>query len=216
MIGEEQLREVLSNSIRAGVVACNLRTDNGEVEFAWNLEDGKYIPIDCKLPDVFDLIDKYIKSEDLSEQKQLKSQIIDKILKEIKKVQKYQNLTNTIDTCILVIPEGILEIAPEIAGLGKESNVFVCSYRDIFPVAYVLSEKYIHFREQGDIGVYQQIIRSLFQILDKIEQKTNTIQNAITTITNANNFIKRQVVSARQKPTGLEIEQDDDETEPGS
>ena len=131
--------------------------DNGEVEFAWNLEDGKYIPIDCKLPDVFDLIDNYLKSDDVDQQKQIKKQIIEKIKKQIGTIQKYQNQSNTIDSCILVVPEGILEIAPEIVGLGKENRIFVCSYKDVFPVAYVLSDKYMHFKEEGDIGIYRQV-----------------------------------------------------------
>ena len=87
MMGEEQLREVLRNSIKAGVVVCNLKTDNGDVEFGWNLEDGKYIPIDCKLPDIFDLVESYCQSEDITEQKQIKKQLIDKIKIQIKTIQ---------------------------------------------------------------------------------------------------------------------------------
>jgi DNA recombination protein RmuC len=211
IVGEEQLREALAHSIRAGVVACNLKTDSGEVEFAWDLEDGKYIPIDCKLPDVFALLEDYEISEDITEQKMLKNEITKKIEKEIKTVQKYQNQTNTIDVCILVVPEGVLEAVPEIVGLGRESNVFVCSYRDIFPVVYLLQEKYQHFKEQGDVGAYQQLISTLFQILDKIEQKTNAIQTALTTISNANGAIKKQIVVARQKPMGIEAQSDTEE-----
>jgi DNA recombination protein RmuC len=216
MVGEEQLREVLVNSIRTGVVVCCLKMDSGQVEFAWNLEDGKYIPIDCKLPDVFLLLEQYEKSENIEEQKDLKNEIVKKIEKEIKNIQKYQNQTNTIDSCILVVPEGILEFAPEIVGLGRDSNVFVCSYKDVFPVAYLIQEKYQHCKEQGDTGSYRQLISELFQILDKIEQKTNAIQTAITTISNANSAIKKQILVARQKPMGIEVEtkdNDDDNTE---
>jgi len=211
MIGEEQLRQALSNSIRAGVVACNLKTDSGEVEFAWNLEDGKYIPIDCKLPDVFSLLEDYGASEDIDQQKNLKKEIIRKIENEIKTIQKYQNQTNTVDSCILVVPEGILESVPEIVSLGRESNVFVCSYKDVFPVAYLIQEKYTHFKDQGDVGSYRQLISTLFQILDKIEQKTNAIQTAITTITNANSAIKKQILVARQKPSGIDVGEGDKE-----
>jgi len=107
MLGEEHLRQALANSIRAGVVACNLKTDSGEVEFAWNLEDGKYIPIDCKLPDVFALLEEYGTCEDIDQQKTLKKEIIRKIENEIKTIQKYQNQTNTVDSCILVVPEAV-------------------------------------------------------------------------------------------------------------
>ena len=77
--GEEILKEVLSNSIRTGVVATNLDTETGPVEFAWNLEDGKYIPIDSKLPDIFNLVEQYNRSEDQENGKFFKKQIINSI-----------------------------------------------------------------------------------------------------------------------------------------
>lgn len=201
MIGEDLLKEVLSNSIKADVVKYNLKTDGGEIEFAWNLEDGKYIPIDSKLPDVFELLEKYHATEDAKERKEHRKEIIDKTKKEIKRVQKYQNLSNTVDTCLLVVPEGILEIAPELVGIGKEDNVFVCSYKDVFPIAHLLYDQYIRLKEEGDIGKYKQLIKSLFQILEKVSKKTETIEKAVTQIQNANNDIKKEVNKGKNKET---------------
>ena len=206
MIGEDLLKEVLSNSIKAGVIECGLKTENGEVEFAWNLEDGRYIPIDSKLPDVFKLLELYNSMDDIDKQKEYKKEIIEKIKKEIKIVQKYQNLNNTIDSCLLVVPEGILEIAPELVGVGKEDNVFVCSYKDVFPITHVLQDQYIRLKEEGDIGKYKSIIKVLFQIIDKINKKTETIEKAVTQIKNANESIQSEVVKAKSKETEEEEE----------
>ena len=201
MVGEELLKDVLRDSIKAEVIKCNLKTDNGEVEFAWNLEDGRYIPVDSKLPDVFQLLDIYNQTEDIEERRSLKKEIVDKVKKEVKRVQKYQNLSNTTDSCILVVPEGVLEVAPELVGIGKEYNVFVCSYKDVFPIAHVLQEQYIRLKEEGDIGEYKRIIKILFQILDKITKKTEAIERAVTTIKNANEKIRNEVTNAkRQRP----------------
>ncbi|WP_292370517.1 DNA recombination protein RmuC [Methanoregula sp. UBA64] len=205
IVGEDQLREVLSHCIQACVVVSDLKTDSGIVEFAWNLEDGKFIPIDCKLPDVFELLDQYDKSEDITEQKNLKSEIIKKIEKEIKEIQKYRNQTNTIDSCILVVPEGVLEMVPEIVGSGRETNVFVCSYKEVFPVSYLIQEKYRHNKELGDIGEYREIITTLLQIFDSINKLTDTINRGLVMITNANNSIKQQILLAKQKPKGIPI-----------
>ncbi len=205
IVGEDQLREVLSHCIQARVVVSNLKTDSGIVEFAWNLEDGKFIPIDCKLPDVFEILDQYDKSEDISEQKNLKIEIIKKIEKEIKEIQKYRNQTNTIDSCILVVPEGVLEMVPEIVGSGRETNVFVCSYKEVFPVSYLIQEKYRHIKEQGDIGEYREIITTLLQIFDSINKLTDTINRGLSMITKANNSIKQQILIAKQKPKGITI-----------
>jgi len=208
MIGENLLKDVLSNSIKAEVIKCDLKTENGEVEFAWNLEDGRYIPIDSKLPDVFKLLELYNSMDDVNKQKEYKKEIIEKTKKEIKIVQKYQDLSNTIDSCLLVVPEGILEIAPELVGIGKEDNVFVCSYKEVFPIAHVLQDQYIRLKEEGDIGKYKSVIKMLFQIIDKINKKTETIEKAVTQIKNANDGIQREVIKAKRKETEEEEEED--------
>jgi len=199
IVGEEVLKGILNDSIRAEVVKCNLRTDNGEVEFAWDLEDGKYIPIDSKLPDVFELVNKYSNVDNLEEQKALKKEIVEKVRKEVKNVQKYQNLPNTIDRCILVVPEGVLDIAPELISFGKEFNVFICSYKDVFHIAHMIGEHYIYLKRQGDIGRYIQMINILYQTLDKISKKIDSINKAIETIKNASEEITDNIKIAKRE-----------------
>jgi DNA recombination protein RmuC len=199
MVGEDILSEVLSNSIKAGIVKKNIKTENGEVEFGWKLFDGKYIPIDCKMPDIFKLVDEYNDSESTGEQREIVKKIINKIKKELKTVQKYQNLTNTINNCMLVVPPAIIEMAPEVVSLGKDENVFVCTYKDVFPIAHVLEEQYARMNEEGDIGEYKHLVKSLFQILDKINKRTETFDRAITTIKNANEEIKDEIAKGKRK-----------------
>jgi len=190
MVGESILSEVLSSQIKAGVVKKDLKIGSGNVEFAWDLGDGKYIPIDSKLPDVFSLVKQYENSEDINEQKSLSKNIKDKIKKEISSIQKYQNQANTIDNCILVIPPSILDMSPELVSMGNESNVFICSYKDVFPIAHILKEQYLRFKEEGDAGEYKIKIKQLEAILNKIITKTETVDKAIKQLSNANNEIK--------------------------
>ncbi len=198
LTGETLLKEALKKSIRVGLIKCNLKTSNGEVEFAWDLGDGKYIPIDSKMPDVFQVIQKYNITDDVNKQKKYRKIIINKLSKEIKRVQKYQNLSNTIDSCILVVPESIVDIAPEVVGIGEQSNVFICSYKDVFPIAHTLQDQYIRLKEEGDIGKYKQIVKSLSQILENINKKTESIEKALATIRNANEKIRTEVIKGKR------------------
>lgn len=207
MIGENVLGEVLNNSIKAGVIKKGLRTDNGEVEFAWNLGDGKFIPIDSKLPDVFEMINIFLSTDDTEEKKEMIRRICDKIKKEIKTIQKYQNLSNTIDNCILVVPPIVLDMCPELVGIGREESVFVCSYQNVFPIAHILQEQYIRLKEEGDIGEYKRIVKSLFQILEKILKRCDSIEKAITTIDNANSGIKDEIIKARRQQTTIDVDE---------
>ena len=167
MVGESILKEALKNSIKAGVVKTELKIGSKNVEFAWDLGDGKYIPIDSKLPDIVPLVSQYENSKNTEEQKLLSKKIKDKVAKEILNIQKYQNQTNTIDNCILVIPPSILDMSPELVGIGKDSNVFVCSYKDVFPIAHILEEQYRRFNEEGDIGEYKKTIKQHLKLLER-------------------------------------------------
>lgn len=191
-VGETMLLEALKNSIKAGVVKKDLRVGSKNVEFAWDLGDGKYIPIDSKLPDVFEVYNEYIDASD-SERTSLRKKIRDKVKKNISEIQKYQNQNNTIDNCILVLPTGIIEACPEIVGDGHDCQVFVCTYTDVFPIAHILQEQYARMKEEGDVGTYKKMVEQLFGILDKIMKKTESIDRALTTLTNANNDIKEEV-----------------------
>lgn len=202
-VGENILEEVMKNSIKAGVVKKLLRTDGGEVEFAWNLNDGKYIPIDSKLPDVFEIIEKFQQTDADEDRKSIIKNIYDKVKKEIKTIQKYQNLSNTIDNCILVVPPAVLDMCPELVSIGRDENVFVCSYQEVFPIAHILQEQYIRMKEEGDIGEYKQMIKTLFQILEKINHKCETIEKSIKTIENANNDIKEEVQKGKRQETNI-------------
>ena len=198
MVGESILKEALKNSSKAGVVKTELKIGSKNVEFAWYLGDGKYIPIDSKLPDIVPLVSQYENSKNTEEQKLLSKKIKDKVAKEILNIQKYQNQTNTIDNCILVIPPSILDMSPELVGIGKDSNVFVCSYKDVFPIAHILEEQYRRFNEEGDIGEYKKTIKQLDSILDKVISKTETLDRAIKQISNANDEIKDEVAKGKR------------------
>ncbi|MBN1526503.1 MAG: DNA recombination protein RmuC [Candidatus Omnitrophica bacterium] len=198
MVGEDILGEVLQNSIQAGLVVKNLKTDGGDVEFAWKLDASRYIPIDAKLPDIFELVEKYNASQDPDEQKACRKDIVEKTKKEVRNVQKYQNLPNTFESCILVAPPAALEIAPELVSIGKESNVYVCTYRDVFPIAHVLQEQYIRMKETGDIGTYRKLVDRLLQVLGRIDKLVDTVDKGMTIVTNAKKNIKDEVVNAYQ------------------
>jgi|TARA_B100001059_G_scaffold87527_1_gene85725 DNA recombination protein RmuC len=198
MVGESILKETLKNSIKVGVVKTELKIGSKNVEFAWDLGDGKYIPIDSKLPDVVSLVNKYELSKDTEEQKLLSKKIKDKVVKEISNIQKYQNQANTIDNCILVVPPSVLDMSPELIGVGKSNNVFVCSYKDVFPIAHVLEEQYRRFNDEGDIGEYKITVKKLDSILDKVITKTETLDRAIKQISNANDEIKDEVTKGKR------------------
>ena len=196
--GEALLERYLETAIKTGEVKKNLNIGSKNVEFAWKVNEGKYIPIDAKFPDIFSLVEEYDSSDDPELQKNLSKKVKDKVAKEITNIQKYQNQPNTINNCILAVPSSVLDMSPELLGIGKERNVYLSSYEYVEIIAHLLSEQYHRFTAEGDIGTEKMKVEQLISILEKIFNKTDTIDKALRQISNANNEIKDEASKSKR------------------
>ena len=198
MAGEALLGLYLESSIKTGEVKKDLKIGTKIVEYAWRIKDGKYIPIDAKFPEIISLVEEYEKSEDTSYQKNLSRKVKDKISKEIINIQKYKNQANTIGSCILAVPSSVIQMSPELLSIGKESNVYICSYKDVIIFGHLLAEQYHRFAAEGDIGAEKIKVEQLNSILDKIFSKSDTIDRGLKQISNANDEIKDEVSKSKR------------------
>ncbi|MCH8004090.1 MAG: DNA recombination protein RmuC [Nanoarchaeota archaeon] len=198
-VGEEILKAALVEPIKSGLIKTNLNVDGKQVEFAWNLGDGKYIPIDSKLPEVFDVYKEYQESENIDEQKLLKKKIKDKVRNHIKEIKKYQNKKNTINKVILTLPDGIVDMIPELVSEIKEEGVAISGYKNVFLYGYLMEEEYKNTKELGEVGDYRIIIKDIIHNLKEIESKAKTIDTSITTLSNANDSIKRMAIESQSR-----------------
>jgi DNA recombination protein RmuC len=188
----------LESSIKTGEVKKDLKIGTKIVEFAWKVSEGKYIPIDAKFPEIMTLVEEYDKSEDTVYQKSLSKKVKEKIAKEIVNIQKYQNQPNTIGNCILAVPPSVLQMSPELLSIGKESNVYLSSYKDVIIIAHLLAEQYHRFTAEGDIGAEKIRVEQLNSILEKIFSKSDTIDRGLKQISNANDEIKDEVTKSKR------------------
>ena len=196
--GEALLGLYLESSIKTGEVKKDLKMGTKTVEFAWKVSEGKYIPIDAKLPEIISLVEEYDKSEDTVRRKSLSKQVKDKIAKEIKNIKKYQNQSNTIGNCILAVPPSALQMSPELLSIGKDDNVYLSSYKDVIIIAHLLAEQHHRFTAEGDIGAEKIKVERLNSILEKIFTKSDTIDRGLKQISNANDEIKDEVSKSKR------------------
>tara|TARA_A100001011_G_C14276505_1_gene829490 strand:- start:184 stop:1059 length:876 start_codon:yes stop_codon:yes gene_type:complete len=196
--GEALLGLYLESSIKTGEVKKDLKIGTKIVEFAWKVNEGKYIPIDAKFPEIMTLVEEYDKSEDTVHQKSLSKKVKEKIKKEIENIQKYQNQPNTIGNCILAVPPSALQMSPELLSIGKESNVYLSSYKDVIFIAHLLAEQHHRFTAEGDIGAEKIKVEQLNSILEKIFAKSDTIDRGLKQISNANDEIKDEVSKSKR------------------
>ncbi|HLC74443.1 MAG TPA: DNA recombination protein RmuC [Candidatus Nanoarchaeia archaeon] len=193
MTGEVILHQYLSESIKARIIKSSLVTESGEVEFAWNLGDGKYVPIDSKLPDLLKLIESIGENTEDADKGKVRKEIIEKVKKEVERVRKYQNQPNTINKCILAVPESVVELAPEIIEIGATKNVFVCSYKQVFLIGYILAEEYEKMKDEGDMGELKDTNKNLIGILKEILKLADTVDKQAKSVIKHNEAIKDQI-----------------------
>ena len=196
--GETLLGLYLESSIKTGEIKKDLKIGTKIVEFAWKVSEGKYIPIDAKFPEIKALVEEYDKSEDTVHKRSLSKKVKDKVKKEIENIQKYQNQPNTIGNCILAVPSSALEMSPELLSIGKESNVYLSSYKDVIIIAHLLAEQHHRFTAEGDIGAEKIKVEQLNSILEKIFSKSDTIDRGLKQISNANDEIKDEVSKSKR------------------
>ena len=192
-VGEAILKQILSEPISSGLVVVDLPTDNGVVEFAWDLKNGKYLPIDSKMPELDKLYGEFEQAEHPDEQIKLKKEILKIVEKRKNEAKKYLNNNKTIDKCIVAIPDAIFDQFPDINKDSIKTGVFISGYTKVFLFACVLGETYTRGLSLGNIGVYKQTVQSLKNILGDIQKKSDTINKGVKQITNANSDITREV-----------------------
>jgi len=192
-VGEAILKEMLSESIKTGLITTELDTDSGKVEFAWDLKNGKFLPIDSKMPELETLYGEFDKTDNPTEQTKIKKEILKQIENRKKDGKKYLNNHNTIDKCIIAIPDAISDMFPDINKDSIRTGIFVTGYTKVFLFACFLSEYYIKSLDTGEIGIYRDVIGAVKNILKEIEKKTNTINRGVTQITGANRSIQTEV-----------------------
>lgn len=199
-VGEAILKQILSEAIASGLVTTDLKTDGGSVvEFAWDIKNGKFLPIDSKLPELDELYSKFELSENPDEQVKLKKDILKVVEKAKNEAKKYLNNHNTIDKCIVALPDTIFDQFPDINKDAVKTGVFVAGYTKVFLFACILGENYTKSLALGNIGLYKETVHSLKNIFSEIEKKSDTINKGVTQITNANDSIITEVNKSNNK-----------------
>ena len=196
--GENILKNFLKEPIKTGLIKTNLNVGNGVVEFALDLNDGKFIPIDSKVPDIFELLEQIKQTEDNKQQTEIKKAIHKKLENSVSEVTKYLNQPKTINKCILSVPDEVIELYPEMLDYAKRKNVFLASYSFTYLLAYVLYEDYQKTKAEGDLGEYKRNVDTLLSLVGEIQKRTETIDRGLKMAQNANEEISDTARKAKK------------------
>ncbi len=180
------------------MIKTNVNVGDGVVEFALDLNDGKFIPIDSKVPDIFELLEQIKQTEDGKQQLEIKKTIHKKLEGSIIEITKYLNQSKTINKCILAVPEEIIELYPEMIEHARKKNVLLTSYSFTYLLAYLLYEDYQKNKAEGDLGEYKRNVDALLSLVGEIQKRTETIDRGLKMAENANEEISDTTRKAKK------------------
>ncbi|MBI5046936.1 DNA recombination protein RmuC [Candidatus Micrarchaeota archaeon] len=197
--GEQVLKIYLKEQIKQKLVVTNANVgSNMVVEFAWKLDDGKYLPIDSKCHDILDLMTQINDTDDPKQQLDIKKKIVKKIDSSITEIKKYQNLERTTRYCVMAVPDAIFELVPEASSHATSENVLLTCYSNVALVAFLAAEQYNSDLEKGDVKQLGELIKGLLDIVSRIRNETETIEKGIKIVKNANERISTETNKANR------------------
>ena len=129
--GEETLALAMEPLTKMGRVKTRVPVGHGVVEYAIVLEDGKVLPIDCKVvatKEVASLHDENINPEVRAE---LARDIRKRVKDKITEVQKYIDTDKTSPLAVLALPDSIMETVMDLIPEAVNRNIILLGYSGI-------------------------------------------------------------------------------------
>lgn len=188
--GENILQNILKPFIHSGLVSKNVKLESMKVEFAVKFDDGRYLPIDSKFPDLGDLFGKIEETENIGEQKRIKREIKKVLTSKKKEAEKYINVGNTTGNVLVAVPEAALDIVPEAVSEGNQ-QVVLCGYTQVPTYIMMLKAQYQLAEDQRDVTELQKTIQDAVNLFCEVENKASTIKRATRQIDKASDSISK-------------------------
>ncbi|MEM4367709.1 MAG: DNA recombination protein RmuC [Candidatus Anstonellales archaeon] len=195
-LGENILEEQLNSLIKVNWVQKKVNLGNNKiVEFALVLNDEKYLPIDSKM--IYDLNDfekvKNLLNEGSEGLKINKNDLIRRVKFKIDEVEKYKSLPRSCNHVILALPDEIYNIViNDVFAEANAKNIIITAYSNLISTCYIFQLYYKQLSIQDYSNLIEKI-QELEQVVLLVNDKSNTIANAIKIIENANSEVQQKI-----------------------
>lgn len=203
-LGENVVKAFLKN-LPSEWIDRDVQFPNGEhVEFALRTPFGKYIPIDSKWVGE-ELLDRLANSQDKNEHKYLIREIQKAVFLNAQKVSKYIDPERTLNFCIAVVPDGVLEHCHVMSAHLIRYKVVLVGYSQLQSyIIFVMKSLYSTARMAHCADMAQQLQILQLEIEDKrkefilqieplinhTKQKSSEIVEKRLLITQAEEYLK--------------------------
>ncbi|MEW6181247.1 MAG: DNA recombination protein RmuC [Chloroflexota bacterium] len=168
----ENILKVIFDKLPSEWQVRNATIDGKPVELALKLPNNLLLPIDSKWP-ATDLMEKYLKEEDVQKKQQLQRDIEKAVLDKAKEVKKYIKPQLTVNFGIVVIPDAIYEISAAVAPDVFRENIVLLSYSLFLPYLLLVFQTILRTSQSIDLQKLDEYLDSIDKGIEKLQEELN-------------------------------------------
>lgn len=183
----------------------NFKVNGRTVEFGLKFPNNLVLPIDSKWA-ATNLLEQFMKCEDLEEQQRLKAEIEKVVILKAKEVRKYIDPNITITFGVAVVPDAIYDICsaiyPEIFRIG----VVLVSYSMFVPYLLLVFHTILKSEQTINLQKLDSYLQTAQNSLNSLQEEINgRFSRALTMLNNSRDDMQAHISSVNSNITGIKI-----------
>jgi DNA recombination protein RmuC len=191
--GENVLREHLQQ-LPPGMLVTDLRVNGKVVEFALQLPDGRWLPIDSKWS-ALDALEALEAAEDPAEREAMAREVEKAVSARVREVVQYLNPSLTAPVAVAAVPDAAYAVLRRAHADAFAQSVIVVPYSTALPVLLFLYTLVARYGDAGDVRAALQEVAQVMTVLEGLLE--NRFARAAVMLTNGTDEMRAQLGKAR-------------------
>lgn len=183
----------------------NFQVGGKSVEFGLRLPNNLILPIDSKWA-ATNLLEQFVTTNDVKEQRKLKTDIENVIRKKAREIEKYIDPSVTVTFGVAVIPDAIYDLCSGIQTDVFKMNVVLVSYSMFIPYLLLVFQTMLKTDQSIDLqklDAHLQTVQNSIKILQ--DELDGRFSRAITMLNNSRDEMRAHISKVGSSLTSLQI-----------
>lgn len=201
----ENIVEVVFAQLPADWQVRGFRVGDRVVEFGLRLPNNLVLPIDSKWT-ATNLLEKFLATDDIEEQRRLKSEIERAVLGKAREVRKYIDPNVTSDFGIVAVPDAVYDLCSGVQAETFQMNVVLISYSMFLPYLLLVFQMILKTSRSIDLQRLNSYLESVQASLDALQgELEGRFSRAITMLTNSRDDSRVHLSKIKGGLTSLQL-----------
>ncbi len=171
----------------------NVQVNGRTCEFGLRLPNQLVLPIDSKWT-ATQLLDDFIASKDVAEQRRIKSDIEKRVFMKAMEVKKYIEPSMTVNFAVAVVPDAVYEMCSQCVYDAFRHDVVIVSWSMFIPYLLLVFQTILKTSQSLDVEKLDRELRFAEKSVEKLHKEVNgRFSTALTMLSNSRNELSKDL-----------------------